>query len=101
MVLPDKLTLKFHDAVFKSDTGLLTFGVTVTGTGYAPLDTNAIATDLEGKNGQAVRDYFAARSDVESASTFLSPFWARHVPGDTDHITITIVYPSTSPSPTP
>lgn len=101
VVVPDQLTLSYADPTFNTATGVLQFTVHVTGPGYQPLDTEAIATDIAGKNTQEARDYFAGKADVESATISMSPFWQRHIPTDTAHVKIQLVYtpppPSTSP----
>jgi hypothetical protein len=66
--------------------------VSVKGVGYAPIDTNAMKGDLEGKNGQQIRDYFNGKSDIRSATIKLSPFWVRHAPSKPSKIYIDILH---------
>jgi hypothetical protein len=91
-VLPDKLDLKYSDIVFKSDLGVLVFTVAITGTGYAPIDQDAIITDILGMKGEQIREYFRNREGVESAAVTLSPFWVRSVPKNADKVRLEIVY---------
>lgn len=92
VVLPDRLKFDYRDITFKPDLGILTFTVAVTGTGYAPVDTDAIRKDIQGKTGQQIHDYFTGRDGVRSALATLSPFWVRSAPKDPGHISIDINY---------
>lgn len=91
-VLPDTLKLSYRNIVFKPDLGILSFTVSVQGTGYAPVDTAAIKRDISGKDSQAIHDYFNGKEGIQSATITLSPFWVRTVPSDPDRTTIDINY---------
>jgi hypothetical protein len=99
IVVADQLTMSFSDVSYKEDVGTLSFSVSVQGPGYVPLDTDAIIADIKGKGAAQIRDYFAAKEGVESATVTLSPFWVRKVPTKDSRITVEIRY--VRPSPTP
>lgn len=96
-VLPDRLELSYSDLQFKDDLGMLTFTVSVKGTGYLPVDTDAIRTDIAGRNAEGVRDYFRDREGVQSATVTLSPFWVRRVPQNPEKIRIELLYTPVQP----
>lgn len=91
-VLPETLKLSYSDIAFEPDLGILSFTVAVQGTGYVPMDTEAIKRDISGKNSQEIRDYFKNREGVQSANITLSPFWVRTVPNDLKKTTIDVTY---------
>lgn len=91
-VLPDKLGLSYGDITFKPDLGVLLFTASITGTGYAPLDRQAITNDIKGKDSGQVQAYFKDRAGVASATVTLSPFWVRSVPANPAKITLDIRY---------
>lgn len=90
-VLPDQLELSYTDLSFKPDLGTLVFTVTLKGSGYVPVDTDAIASEIRGKNAQSIRDYFRNKEGVQSATVTLSPFWVTKVPQNKDKINIELV----------
>ncbi len=92
VVLPETIKLSYQDIAFRADLGVLTFTVSIEGTGYAPIDTVAVKNDIIGKNQQQIREYFNGREGVLSAMITLSPFWVRSVPQDPKDTAIDILY---------
>lgn len=92
VVMPEKLQFSYSDISFKPDLGTLTFTITVKGTGYAPVDTDAIKRDIGGKNTQNIRDYFKDKAGIRSATVTLSPFWVTKVPAQPSKINIELLY---------
>lgn len=92
-VLADTLELAYEDIAFKSDVGVLLFTVSIKGTGYAPIDEQAIASDIRGLNSAKIHSYFAAKKEAISAATVsLSPFWVRAVPRDPTKVKLQVNY---------
>lgn len=92
MVMPDKLQLSYSDISFKPDLGTLTFTVTVKGTGYMPVDVDAIKRDIGGKNAEEMHAYFTDKEGVLSATVKLSPPWVRRAPQNTAKISVKLLY---------
>jgi hypothetical protein len=92
IIVPDQLELSFSDVVFKPDIGTLVFSVTVKGPGYEPIDVDAIRNDVKGKGSTQIKEYFAQRDGIESATVSLSPFWVRSVPTRDSRIDIDVQY---------
>jgi hypothetical protein len=92
VVMPDKLDLTYSDVKFNADMGALTFTVNIKGTGYAPLDLDAIKADIGGKNADDIRTYFRSKEGVLSATVTMSPFWVTSVPQNPAKITIDLNY---------
>ncbi len=91
-VLSDKLELKYSDILFKPDLSVLVFTVSISGTGYAPVDQDAIIHDVLGMKGDEIRNYFRSREGVESAAVTLSPFWVRSVPKNAEKVHLEVNY---------
>jgi hypothetical protein len=87
-VLPEQLDVSIHDVTFKPDIGTLIFSISIKGPGYELLNTDAIRNDIKGMHAAEIRDYFAHKEGVESATVSLSPFWVRSVPSKDSRITI-------------
>ena len=60
----------------------------MTGTGYAPIDTTALATAVKGLDMTAFKQYVESREDIKQASLNLQPFWVHHLPTDDSRIRV-------------
>lgn len=84
----DQLNVKLTSVVFDESLGSLTFTAEVTGTGYAPIDTTALATAVKGLDMTAFKQYVESREDIKQASLNLQPFWVHHLPTDDSRIRV-------------
>lgn len=92
-VLPEKLELTYGDIAFKPEAGVLLFTVSAKGTGYEPIDEQAIASEIRGLNSARIQAYFAGKKEaVSSATISLSPFWVRTVPKDPSKVKLQVKY---------
>ncbi len=94
---PKTLTLSYGDTSFASDTGILSFTVSVKGTGWTPIDEQAVLGAIRGMNSAQVHDYFTRADGVASALVSLSPFWVRAVPKTADRIHLQISHENPRP----
>lgn len=92
VVIPEKLEITYSDIKFNSDLSTLNFTVNIKGTGYEPVDTDAVKRDIEGKNTASIRDYFNDKAGIQSAAVTLSPFWVREVPKNPAKINVELLY---------
>lgn len=102
VVLPDQLKLTFSNVSYDVPRGVLTFVVSASGTGYAPIDISAVTQDLIGKNAAAVQEYFKNRAtDIDAAEVRFSPFWTKRIPKQHADITINLRYGDVVLTPSP
>ncbi|MCC6934276.1 MAG: baseplate J/gp47 family protein [Candidatus Yanofskybacteria bacterium] len=100
VVDPARLAITYGDVQFKEDMGILSFTLALTGSGYQPLDIEAIQKDVAGKKSAGIREYFQGKAEVQSATATLSPFWVRTAPKNPARIRVDIVFPEDgSPAP--
>ncbi|MCC6405129.1 MAG: hypothetical protein IT405_01965 [Candidatus Yanofskybacteria bacterium] len=94
VVDPGALKAEYTEVRFKEDMGILSFTLSLTGSGYQPIDVSAIQKDVAGKNGSEIREYFRQQSEIQSATITLSPFWVRSAPAKSGRIHVDIVFPA-------
>ena len=84
----DQLDVKLTDVAFDASLGTLSFTAEVSGTGYAPVDTAALANAVKGLDMASFKHYVEGQNEIKQASLNLQPFWVHRLPSDNSRIRI-------------
>ena len=80
--------MKLAGGAFDASLGTLSFTAEVTGTGYAPVDTAALANAVKGMDMASFKRYVEGQTEIKQASLNLQPFWIHSLPSDNSRIRI-------------
>lgn len=92
VVLPEKLDLTYGQAIINDANNVMEFFVDIKGSGYTPIDEDAISSELLGKDETEIKKYFSGLDSIDSARIILSPFWVSKVPKNPASLKIEIIY---------
>lgn len=90
-ILQSGLELVYSEPSLDREKQELSLKLAASGYTERPVDKEKIVSEIKGRSGQEIKDYFSSLDEVESANIYFSPFWMRSAPKNADRIKVQII----------
>lgn len=90
-ILQTGLELVYSETSLDKEKQELSLKLAASGYTSRPVDKEKMISEIRGKSEKEIRSYFNSLDEVETANIYLSPFWMRSAPKNTERIKVQVV----------